>query len=143
VAEIRIDGSRDYVLSPLTSLLCLPDLAAFARSRPLDNESLGRIVYGAVQAGESTADYRTRMARIQAEALEQWQKQLAEQSSVLNSPSDRIRVWERRHQIELPRDPAHRLIKLIAANTGLSTEEVYEEQRLRAETRTNLVAAAL
>ncbi len=58
----------------------------------MDNESLGRIVYGAVQAGESTADYRTRMARLQAEALEQWQKQLAEQSSVLNSPSDRIRV---------------------------------------------------
>ena len=109
----------------------------------MDNESLGRIVYGAVQAGESTADYRTRMARLQAEALEQWQKQLAEQSSVLNSPSDRIRVWERRHQIDLPRDPGHRLIKLIAANTGLSAEEVNEEQRLRAETGTRLVAAAL
>ncbi|MGA8709509.1 MAG: hypothetical protein WB646_21275 [Steroidobacteraceae bacterium] len=109
----------------------------------MDNESLGRIVYGAVQAGESTADYRTRMARLQAEALEQWQKQLAEQSSVLNSPSDRIRVWERRHQIDLPRDPGHRLIKLIAANTGLSAEEVNEEQRLRAETGTSLVATAL
>ena len=108
----------------------------------MDNESLGRIVYGAVQAGESTADYRTRMARLQAEALEQWQKQLAEQTSVLNSPSDRIRVWERRHQIDLPRDPGHRLIKLIAENTGLSAEEVYEEQRLRAETETSLVAAA-
>jgi hypothetical protein len=108
---------------------------------PDDNNS-GRIVYGTVQAGESTADYRTRMARLQAEALEQWQKQLAEQSSTLNSPSDRIRVWERRHQIELPRDPGHRLIKLIAANTGLSAEDVYAEQRLRAQTRASVVATA-
>jgi hypothetical protein len=109
----------------------------------MDNENfIGRIVYGAVQAGESTADYRTRMVKLQAEALEHWQKQLAEQTSVLNSPSDRIRVWERRHQIDLPRDPGHRLIKLIAENTGLSAEEVYEEQRLRAESRTATVAAA-
>jgi len=101
-----------------------------------------RIVFGMVQAGESTVDYRTRMASLQAEALENWQKQLAEQSSVLNSPSDRIRVWERRHQIDLPRDPGHRLIKLIAANTGLSAEEVYEEQRQRAEARTSVVVTA-
>jgi len=101
-----------------------------------------RIAYGTVQAGESTADYRTRMASLRAEALERWQKQLAEQSSVLNSPSDRIRVWERRHQIDLPLDPGHRLIKLIAANTGLSAEDVYAEQRLRAEARMNVVATA-
>jgi hypothetical protein len=101
-----------------------------------------RIDYGTVQAGDSTTDYRTRMARLKAEALEHWQKQLAEQSSVLKSPSDRIRVWERRHQIDLPRDPGHRLIKLIAANTGLSAEDVYAEQRLRAEARTKVVATA-
>ncbi len=109
----------------------------------MDNENfIGRIVYGAVQAGESTTDYRTRMAKLQAEALEQWQKQLEEQTSVLNSPSDRIRVWERRHQIDLPRDPGHRLIKLIAENTGLSAEDVYAEQRLRAENRSTMVATA-
>lgn len=109
----------------------------------MDNENFsGRIIYGAVQGGESTADYRTRMAKLQAEALEQWQKQLAEQTSVLNSPSDRIRVWERRHQIDLPRDPGHRLIKLIAENTGLSAEEVYEEQRARAQNRSAMIAAA-
>jgi len=101
-----------------------------------------RIVYGSVQVGESITDYRTRMACLQAQALEQWQKQLAEQSSVLNLPAERIRVWERRHQIDLPRDPEHRLIKLIAANTGLSVEEVCAEQRLRAEARMNVVATA-
>lgn len=103
-----------------------------------DENFSGRFAYGTVQPGESTADYRTRMAILRAEALEQWQKQLAEQSSVLNSPSDRIRLWERRHQIDLPLDPGHRLIKLIAENTGLSAEDVYAEQRLRAEARVNV-----
>ncbi|HEY1724570.1 MAG TPA: hypothetical protein VGF89_04035 [Steroidobacteraceae bacterium] len=102
----------------------------------------GRIVYGTVQAGESTADFRTRMALRQAEALEHWQKQLAEQSSVLNSPSERIRVWERRHQIALPRDAGHRLIDLIAKNTGLSVEDIYAEQRLRAEAQTPIAGSA-
>ena len=97
----------------------------------------GQMALGSVQSGEGMADYRTRMARLHAEALEQRQKQLAEQSSVLNSPADRIRTWERRHQIDLPRDPGHRLVKLIAANTGLSTEEVRVEQRLRAAVPTN------
>jgi hypothetical protein len=32
----------------------------------------------------------------------------------------------------LPRDPAHRLVDIIAANTGLTVEEVRDEQRLRA-----------
>jgi hypothetical protein len=102
----------------------------------------GRPIHHEVWAGDSTIDYRARLAGLRAEALEHWQRQLAEQSSVLNSPSDRIRIWERRHQIDLPRDPGHRLIKLIAADTGLSTEHVYAEQRLRAEARTGVVATA-
>lgn len=91
-----------------------------------------RIEIGTVQPGESVADFRTRMAHRKAEALGRWQKELAEQSSELNSPSERIRVWERRHQIDLPRDPGHSLIKLIAKSTGLSNEDVHAEQRLRA-----------
>lgn len=93
----------------------------------------GRMVYGPVaHAGESIADYRTRMEIVQAEALERWQQQLHEQSSTLNSASDRIRIWERRHQIDLPRNPSHRLIAIIAENTGLTLEEVRTEQQLRA-----------
>lgn len=97
-----------------------------------------RIVIGAAQAGESIADYRTRMAHLRVEALDRWKRDLADQCSTLNSPSERIRVWERRHQIELPRDPSHRLLKLIATDTGLSDEEVYTEQRLRAGTPMNV-----
>jgi hypothetical protein len=82
--------------------------------------------------GESTDDRRRRMALLQAEAIEQRQRELAEQSSPLNSPSMRIRAWERLHQVDLPRDPAHRLVTVIAANTGLSIHDVREEQTSRA-----------
>lgn len=84
-------------------------------------------------AGESNADYRARIAHVQAEALERRQQQLSEQSSPHNTPSDRIRIWERLHQVELPRNPAHRLVAVIAANTGLSAEDVLAEQRSRAK----------
>jgi hypothetical protein len=86
--------------------------------------------------GESQADCRERMALMQAEALERRQQELQQQSSPLNSPGDRIRLWERLHQVDLPLNPAHRLVSIIAANTGLSTAEVQEEQRLRATAHT-------
>jgi hypothetical protein len=82
--------------------------------------------------GESTDAYRERMALLQAEAAERRQQQIEEQSSPLNSPSARIRAWERLHQVDLPRNPAHRLVEVIAASTALTPEEVRAEQRLRA-----------
>jgi hypothetical protein len=82
--------------------------------------------------GETTEAYRERLARLQAEAAEQRQQQIDEQTSPLNSPSARIRAWERLHQIDLPSDPAHRLVGMIAAKTGLTPDEVRAEQRSRA-----------
>lgn len=89
----------------------------------------------APRAGETQADYRQRLTLLQAEALERRQKELGEQRSPLNTPADRIRIWERLHQLSLPRSPSHRLISVIAANTGLSPEEVRLEQRERATAR--------
>jgi hypothetical protein len=83
--------------------------------------------------GESTADRRERMARLQTEALERRQQLLRDQSSPLNTPAARIKLWENLHQLELPRNPEHRLIAVIAENTSLSLEEVRAEQRLRVE----------
>jgi hypothetical protein len=83
-------------------------------------------------AGEPTADFRERLARQQAEASERRAHALIEQSSVANSPQARIRIWEQLHAIVLPRDAAHRLVGVIAANTGLTVEQVREEQELRA-----------
>ena len=82
-------------------------------------------------AGETNSDYRARIAHQQADQLMQRQRELLEQASTLNAPTDRIRIWERLHQLSLPRDPNHRLVGIIAANTGLTMDEVRDEQRLR------------
>ena len=82
-------------------------------------------------AGETNNYYRARIAHHQADMLEQRQRELQEQASTLNTPTARIRIWERLHQVSLPRDPNHRLLGIIAANTGLTMDEVLDEQRLR------------
>src|ERR1700719_1025630 len=81
---------------------------------------------------ERIAHYRARIAQQQAEAARRRQEELEEQSSTLKTPDTRIRIWERLHEVGLPRDPSHRLVDIIAANTGLTVEEVRDEQRLRA-----------
>lgn len=82
--------------------------------------------------GESSIDYRKRAEEFEAAAAERRQQQIEQQSSPLNSAAVRIKVWERLHQIDLPRDSAHRLVNVVAANTGLTVEEVRAEQRERA-----------
>jgi hypothetical protein len=84
------------------------------------------------QPGENQADYRERLKLLEAESLERRQQELDEQCSPFKTPADRIRIWERLHQLSLPRISDHRLVTVIAANTGLSVEEVQAEQRARA-----------
>lgn len=82
-------------------------------------------------AGEAPEDFRTRILGQQAAAAEQRRRDLADQSSTLKTPAARIFVWERLHQTRMPRDPAHVLLTVIAADTGLTTDEVLIEQRAR------------
>lgn len=87
-------------------------------------------------AGEDPMmDFRARLVHQQAEAAERRRMDLAEQSSRLKSAEDRIRIWERIHEVNLPRDSAHRLVQIIAANTGLTDAEVRDEQQRRANLR--------
>lgn len=83
-------------------------------------------------AGEPNADFRARIARRQAEAAEIRQRELLEQASSVNSPDLRIRIWERLHEIALPLDAGHRLLSVIAAQTGLTMAQVRTEQHNRA-----------
>ena len=83
-------------------------------------------------AGEPNADYRARIARRQAEAAEIRQRELIEQTSTINPPDLRIRIWERLHEITMPLDSSHRLLRVIAAQTGLTMAEVQAEQHNRA-----------
>lgn len=80
-------------------------------------------------------DFRARLVHQQAEAAERRRVDLAEQSSRLKTAEERIRIWERIHEVNLPRDPAHRLVEIIASNTGLTGSDVREEQQRRASLR--------
>ena len=42
-----------------------------------------------------------------------------------------MRIWERLHQVRLPKDPAHPIMARVAEVTGLDLAEVLEVQRLR------------
>ena len=97
------------------------------------NTALGR---PSPAAGEDPMmDFRARLVHQQAEAAERRRMDLAEQSSRLKSAEERIRIWERIHEVTLPRDSEHRLVQIIAANTGLTDAEVRDEQQRRANLR--------
>ncbi len=80
-------------------------------------------------------DFRARLVQQQAEAAERRRLDLAEQSSRLKTAEERIRIWERIHEVTLPRASAHNLVEIIAANTGLTEADVREEQSRRAAAR--------
>jgi hypothetical protein len=81
--------------------------------------------------GELNADYRERMARIQADAAESRRRELSEQVSMSNSPERRIQIWEHLHALPLPRSATHPLLAVVANQTGLTLEQVQDEQRKR------------
>ncbi len=76
-------------------------------------------------------DHRARLERNQFEAAERRDRALIDQRSPENSPDARVRIWERLHQVRLPKDPAHPILAQVATSTGLQMEEVLEVQRQR------------
>ena len=78
----------------------------------------------------------------QAEAAERRRLDLAEQSSRLKTAEERIKIWERIHEVALPRDAAHNLVDIIAANTGLTEADVRDEQQRRAALKAAAAAAS-
>lgn len=84
---------------------------------------------------EASMDFRARMLSRQAETAARRQLGLAEQCSARNSAEERIRIWERLHAITLPREADHRLIEVIAGDTGLTGTDVRDEQLRRAQAK--------
>lgn len=76
-------------------------------------------------------DHRARIALEESERLERRQQELLAQTSELNTPAERIRIWERRHGLKLPRDANHRIIGMVARQTDLALDQVREEQQRR------------
>jgi hypothetical protein len=81
---------------------------------------------------EPQGDYRARVARRQTEAAHIREQERLEQTSTINPPDLRIRIWERLHQLTMPSDSSHRLLRVIAAQTGLTMAQVHAEQHQRA-----------
>jgi hypothetical protein len=62
-------------------------------------------------------------------------ERLASQSSPFTEPEERIRIWERLHELRLPRSTEHSLVRVIATQTDLTVQVVQQEQRRRAAAR--------
>jgi hypothetical protein len=81
--------------------------------------------------GELNSDPRVRRAEIEFEARERRRHELAEQVAMQNTPEQRIQIWERLHELSLPKKPNHPLVRIIAADTELTIEDIRDEQRRR------------
>jgi hypothetical protein len=82
---------------------------------------------------EPLFDHRARLEQMQFEAAARRDRALIDQRSPENSPEVRVRIWERLHQVRMPKDPAHPIMARIAEVTGLQLAEVLEVQRFRAQ----------
>jgi hypothetical protein len=86
-------------------------------------------------SGDRMMDHRARIAQEESERAERKQRELLEQSSERNTPAERIRIWERRHALTLPRATNHPLLAIVAAGTNLALHQVNEEQERRLAAR--------
>lgn len=82
-----------------------------------------------------TGGHRGRVLHERAGAAQCRQRDLLEQTSLRHPAEILVRIWERRRQVDLPRDPAHRLVAVIATRTELSVEQIGAGQRRRALVR--------
>jgi len=80
---------------------------------------------------ESLADRRSQLEHAQQQREVERQQQIALQCSPLSSAEERIQLWEKLHQLALPRSPTHKLLRVIAEQTELALDQVLEIQRRR------------
>lgn len=79
----------------------------------------------------TVAEHRLRVQRAEEEQAAIRASELAAQVSPANDAEKRIRIWEQRHALRLPRSSGHVLVKVIATQTRLTVSDVHEEQRRR------------
>jgi hypothetical protein len=77
------------------------------------------------------ADHRKAMEQAEFERAAARLRALEAQSSAGSDPQARITTWERLHALSLPRAPGHVLVKVIAAQTQLTVDQVHVEQQRR------------
>jgi hypothetical protein len=63
-------------------------------------------------------DFRAQAERRRLEAEQRRSQALIDQRSLDNTPEARVRIWERLHQLRMPKDPAHAILQQIAQPPG-------------------------
>jgi hypothetical protein len=76
-------------------------------------------------------DHRARIEHARLEAEQQRAEALTGQCAPENSPAVRVRIWEKLHQVYLPKSSTHGILRIVAKHTGLALEQVLEVQRQR------------
>jgi len=98
----------------------------------MSHENNPRTVIGAASVGSDfVKEHRARVALASEELQRKRTREAALQTDESLTPQERIRAWERIHELRLPTDPTHPLVRFIARVTGLGVPEVHEEQRRR------------
>lgn len=79
----------------------------------------------------SVAERRAAVQRVDEERALARRQELDLQTSPINAPQERIRIWERLHALRLPTSATHPLVEVIAAQTELTLRDIKEEQQRR------------
>jgi hypothetical protein len=75
---------------------------------------------------------RRAAVRLAAERRQEERRQQFEQlTSPVGTPGERIALWERLYEIRLPDRAEHPLVRVILAHTGLTADDIHEEQLRR------------
>jgi hypothetical protein len=77
-------------------------------------------------------EHRNRCAMEEQDRLAQKRLEREELHCESRSAGERIRAWEKFHELRLPTSASHRLVGVIAAATRLTLAEVALEQQARA-----------
>jgi hypothetical protein len=78
------------------------------------------------------SDRRAAILHAEQERAAERRSQIEALSSPDSLPEERIRLWERLHGLNLPRDAEHKLLRIIARDTALTLRDVQDEQLQRA-----------
>lgn len=80
---------------------------------------------------DSAADRRAAAVAREAAELDRRQAELVQLRAATASASARIRLWETRYGLALPRNPCHPLLACIVEATRLTLADVHREQHER------------
>jgi hypothetical protein len=86
----------------------------------------------ALPLSHSAEERRALLEKEQESLHAERSQQMVAQRAESTAPEERIRLWERLHGLQLPREPDHKLLTLIAQQTKLSIAALHDEQQRRA-----------